>query len=62
MAETKKRRKPRAQRKEEVVRLRCTEEQKNVLTEAAEKNGLGISGWLLMVGLRAAKSEGDGGE
>ncbi len=62
MAETKKRRKPRTQRKEEVIRLRCTEEQKNTLTEAAERNGLGISGWLLMVGLRAAKAEGGGGE
>jgi hypothetical protein len=62
MAETKKRRKPRALRKEEVIRLRCTGEQKETLTEAAMKAGLGLSGWLLMVGLRASKAEGGGGE
>ncbi len=60
MAETKKRRKPRAQRKEEVVRLRCTAEQKKTLTAAAEREGLGLSGWLLMLGLRAAKADGGG--
>lgn len=63
MADTaKKRRKAKALRKEEVIRLRCTADQKDLLTEAATKSGLGLSGWLLMVGLRAAKADGGGAE
>lgn len=40
--------------KEDSIRLRCTAEQKRLLTEAATKAGLGLSGWLLMLGLREA--------
>lgn len=43
-----------AVRKEEIIRLRVTAEQKQTLTEAAERAGLGVSSWLLMLGLREA--------
>ncbi len=52
MASTKKRRKPASQRKEEIVRIRLTAEQKTALSEAATKMGLGLSSWLLNLGLR----------
>lgn len=55
-----KRRKPKAQRKEAIVNIRMTQEQKTVLTEAASKAGLGLSGWLLSLGLREVKHEQDG--
>lgn len=42
-------------RKEDQIRLRVTAEQKVILTEAAEKAGLGVSGWLLSLGLREAR-------
>ena len=67
MAETKpkpkiKRRKPKALRKEESIRIRVSDEQKDTLTAAATRAGLGVSPWLLMLGLREAKKtdEGDG--
>jgi len=40
--------------KEESIRIRVTEEQKRVLTEAAEREGLDVSTWLRFLGLRAA--------
>jgi uncharacterized protein (DUF1778 family) len=42
-------------RKEESIHIRVTTEQKQALTEAAERAGLGVSSWLLAVGLRAAQ-------
>ncbi len=63
MAEAKKkRRKPKALRKEDSIRVRVTESQKKTLTEAATKAGLGVSSWLLALGLREAQklSGGDG--
>jgi uncharacterized protein (DUF1778 family) len=45
-----------AVRKEEIIRLRVTAEQKQMLTEAAERAGLGVSSWLLMLGLREASA------
>jgi uncharacterized protein (DUF1778 family) len=45
-----------AVRKEEIIRLRVTTEQKQTLTEAAERAGLGVSSWLLMLGLREASA------
>jgi uncharacterized protein (DUF1778 family) len=60
MADAKKRRKPKAQRKEADIRIRVTDAQKKALTEAASSAGLGVSSWLLMLGLREAKA--DGGE
>jgi uncharacterized protein (DUF1778 family) len=61
MAEAKKRRKPKAQRKEADIRIRVTDAQKKVLTEAAERAGVGVSTWLVMLGLREAKATADGG-
>lgn len=52
MASAKKTRKPKALRKEDSIRIRVTAEQKEVLTEAATKAGLGVSSWLLTLGLR----------
>lgn len=46
----KKRRK--AVRKDKGILIRVTEPQKTVLTEAAEKAGLGLSSWMLSVALR----------
>jgi uncharacterized protein (DUF1778 family) len=52
-----KRRKP--IRKEDSVHIRLTAEQKEGLTEAATRAGLGLSTWLLMLGLREMqKAEG----
>jgi uncharacterized protein (DUF1778 family) len=48
--------KDRRERKEESIRLRVTEEQKRVLTEAAEREGLDVSTWLRSLGLRAASA------
>jgi uncharacterized protein (DUF1778 family) len=42
-------------RKEDSIRIRVTTEQKQTLAEAAERAGLGVSSWLLAVGLRAAQ-------
>jgi uncharacterized protein (DUF1778 family) len=41
-------------RKDQDIRLRVTEEQKQTLTDAATRAGLGVSSWLLMLGLREA--------
>lgn len=50
-----KRRKPAADRKEAVIGVRCTEEQKALLEAKAKRRGLGVSTWLLSLGL----AEGD---
>ena len=47
-----KRRKPKALRKEEMIRIRVTAEQKRLMTEAAERTGLDVSAWLRVLGLR----------
>jgi uncharacterized protein (DUF1778 family) len=44
-------------RKEDSIRIRVTEEQKQALTEAAERSGLGVSSWLLMLGMRAVSED-----
>lgn len=49
-----KRRKPKAERKEDVVRVRVTAEQKEALTRAAKKTGLDVSGWARSILLREA--------
>ena len=41
-------------RKDQDIRIRVTEEQKQTLTDAATRAGLGVSSWLLMLGLREA--------
>lgn len=52
---TVKRRKPKALRKEESIRIRVTAEQKAALEEAAKRAGIGVSSWLLTLGLREAQ-------
>jgi len=49
-----KRRKPKALRKDDMIRIRVTADQKRVLTEAAERTGLDVSAWLRVLGLREA--------
>jgi uncharacterized protein (DUF1778 family) len=41
-------------RKEEIVRFRVTDEQKEAFLSAAEKEGLDVSAWLRQLALRAA--------
>ena len=57
----KKRRK--AVRKEKGILIRVTEAQKEALTEAAQRAGLGVSSWMLSVALREIqRAEGGGGK
>jgi hypothetical protein len=48
------RRKDEADRKEEVIKIRVTTDQKATLTEAASRDGLDVSSWLRSLGLRVA--------
>jgi hypothetical protein len=41
--------------KEHVVNVRCTEQQKETIENAASSEGLGASTWLLQLGLLAAE-------
>jgi uncharacterized protein (DUF1778 family) len=50
----KKRRKAKADRKEYSIRLRLTAAQKEAFTEAAERAGLDLSGWLRFIAVREA--------
>jgi uncharacterized protein (DUF1778 family) len=54
------RRKPAAARKETQINVRVTADQKAVLAAASEKEGAGLSTWILMVALRAARELGVG--
>jgi uncharacterized protein (DUF1778 family) len=47
-------RKPKALLKADSIRIRVNAAQKQALTEAATRAGLGVSSWLLMLGLREA--------
>jgi hypothetical protein len=49
-----KRRKVKAERKDEVIRLGVTGEQKQTLIQAAKAAGLEVSAWLRSLGLREA--------
>lgn len=53
------RRKPKALRKEESIRIRVTIQQKRTLEEAAGRHGLDVSSWLRSLGLRAAEGAKD---
>jgi uncharacterized protein (DUF1778 family) len=44
-----------AVRKDEMVPVRMTTEQKTTLAAAAQAAGMGLSTWLLSLGLKAAK-------
>jgi uncharacterized protein (DUF1778 family) len=41
--------------KEHMISVRCTEPQRELLESVAASEGLGLSTWLLHVGLRVAK-------
>lgn len=48
-------------RKESNIHIRVTETQKDAITAAAEKAGLGASSWMLMLAMREIeKAEGGG--
>jgi uncharacterized protein (DUF1778 family) len=49
-----KRRKSKAERKDEVIQLRVSPEQKQTLVQAAKSAGLELSAWLRSLGLREA--------
>ena len=49
-----KRRKALDDRKEDLIQIRVTAEQRQKLKEAAERRGLDLSSWLRMIGLAAA--------
>lgn len=44
-------------RKEDSIRIRVTAEQKETLTDAATRAGLGLSSWMLAISLRAAQDD-----
>lgn len=48
-----KRRKPKAERKETSIHIRVSDEQKRALEEKAKRRGLGLSSWLLSLGMSA---------
>jgi uncharacterized protein (DUF1778 family) len=50
------RRKPAQHRKEQLVQIRVTAEQKQIMTEAADRVGLDLSSWLRQLGLKAAEA------
>lgn len=56
MAKTAKKRPSKAVVKDDVVRMRVTAEQKQSLTEAAQRDGLELSQWLRQLALRASGS------
>jgi uncharacterized protein (DUF1778 family) len=47
------RRKPKAERKADVIQLRVTSQQKQALSEKAKRRGLSLSSWLLTLGISA---------
>jgi uncharacterized protein (DUF1778 family) len=42
------------------IHIRVTDDQKTALTEAATRAGLGVSSWLLMLGLRETQRDPGG--
>ena len=55
-----KRRKPKAERKEATILIRLTDAQKARISAAAASAGLGLSGLMLSLALRATAHEGEG--
>lgn len=55
MARPKTSTKPRRVTKDETVPIRMTTEQKRTLAAAAQAAGMGLSTWLLSLGIKAAK-------
>jgi uncharacterized protein (DUF1778 family) len=58
---TKPKKRRKAVRKEANIHIRLTEDQKVALEAIAEKSGLGISSWVLMIALREVEKAGGGG-
>jgi hypothetical protein len=52
-----KRRKPKALRKEDQIRVLVTETEKHKLTAAANRAGLPVASWLRSVGLQVARQD-----
>ncbi len=52
--------KPEADRKGDLVRVRVTAEQRTMFAEAAAKAGLDLSSWLRSLGIREAQKSGGG--
>ena len=50
--------KGKADRKDRIIQLRVTEEQRKVLQAAADRAGADLSTWLRMVGLEQARRTG----
>jgi uncharacterized protein (DUF1778 family) len=50
-----KHKKPKAERKADVIQLRVTSQQKQALSEKAKRRGLSLSSWLLTLGMTASE-------
>lgn len=54
------RRKPKAERKEQTIRVRLTDEQKELFVNSAAAAGLDVSAWLRWLGMQAALKQQEG--
>lgn len=63
-AERKKRRKTQAERKEDMIKVMVTTEQKRLFTDAADALGLDLSGWIRSLAMTAVavKAKAEGGK
>jgi uncharacterized protein (DUF1778 family) len=52
-----KRRKALRDLKQDLIQIRVTSEQRQILKDAADRSGLDLSSWMRMVGLKAASAE-----
>jgi uncharacterized protein (DUF1778 family) len=41
--------------KNDLINIRCTSQQKKAIETAAKRDGLGVSGWMLQLALRAVR-------
>jgi uncharacterized protein (DUF1778 family) len=51
------RRKPKGARKVDQIRIRVTQEQKELISQAAQKAGMDVSPWLRALAVREAQEE-----
>lgn len=59
MADAKRKRRTKAaDRKDDAIRVRVTADQKRLFAEASEREGLDVSVWLRMLGIREATKTG----
>jgi hypothetical protein len=54
VAKASKKRRPKDDTKDDVIRMRVTADQKRAISSAAERDGLEVSQWLRQLALRAA--------